>query len=47
MTAKGSGLGLYMAQNIARIHKGKVIAESGGQGKGSSFILILPLKNDK
>jgi len=47
MTAKGSGLGLYMAQNIARIHKGKVVAESDGQGKGSSFILILPLKNDK
>lgn len=47
MTAKGCGLGLYMAQNIARIHKGKIIAESSGQGKGSSFILILPLKSEK
>ncbi len=47
MTAKGCGLGLYMAQNIARIHKGKMIAESSGQGKGSAFILILPLKSEK
>ncbi len=38
----GSGLGLYLVQNIARIHKGKVIAESKGQGKGSAFTLILP-----
>lgn len=38
----GSGLGLYLVQNIARIHKGKVIAESKGQGKGSTFTLILP-----
>ncbi len=38
----GSGLGLYLVQNIARIHKGKVIAESKGLGKGSAFTLILP-----
>ena len=38
----GSGLGLYLVQNIARIHKGKVIAESKGPGKGSTFTLILP-----
>ena len=42
MTAKGSGLGLYLVQNIARIHKGKVVAESKGTGKGSVFTLILP-----
>ena len=39
---RGSGLGLYLVQNIARIHKGKVIAESKGLGKGSAFTLILP-----
>ncbi len=38
----GSGLGLCLVQNIARIHKGKVIAESKGPGKGSAFTLILP-----
>lgn len=42
MTAKGSGLGLYLVKNIARLHKGKVRAESPGQGKGSTFTLILP-----
>jgi signal transduction histidine kinase len=42
MTAKGSGLGLHLAQNIARLHKGKVTAESPGRGKGSTFTVILP-----
>jgi signal transduction histidine kinase len=43
MTAKGSGLGLYLVQSIARIHKGKVSAASEGPGKGSVFTLTLPL----
>jgi signal transduction histidine kinase len=43
MTAKGSGLGLYLAQQIAKIHRGKLAAESKGRGKGSVFILTLPL----
>ncbi|MBU2648193.1 HAMP domain-containing histidine kinase [bacterium] len=42
MSAKGTGIGLYMADNIARIHKGRIRAESGGDGKGSVFTLILP-----
>ncbi len=45
MSAKGSGLGLYLVQNIARIHKGKVVAESSG--KGSVFTLILPFKKPR
>lgn len=44
MTAKGSGIGLYLVDNIARIHKGKVVAESEGLNKGSVFTLILPIK---
>ncbi len=42
MTAKGSGLGLYLVQNIARIHKGKVIASNPENGPGSIFTLRLP-----
>lgn len=39
---EGSGLGLYLVYSIARLHKGRVIAESQGLGKGTSIILILP-----
>ncbi len=38
----GSGIGLYLAQHIARIHRGKIIADSDGVGKGSVFTLKLP-----
>ncbi len=38
---KGSGLGLYLVFNIARIHGWKVRAQSNGKGKGSTFILSL------
>jgi signal transduction histidine kinase len=44
MTAKGSGLGLYMVQEIAKIHKGKVTVESDGRGKGTVFTLTFPLR---
>ena len=40
---KGSGLGLYLVQNIARMHKGKVIAANRPEG-GAVFTLILPAK---
>ena len=43
MSAKGTGLGLYLVESIARFHKGKMIAESKGSGKGSVFSLVLPL----
>jgi len=45
MTARGSGLGLYLVQGIAKIHKGKIMAESKGCGKGSVFTLVLPMEN--
>ena len=43
----GSGIGLYLAQHIARLHRGKITADSEGAGKGSVFTLALPLKPKK
>jgi signal transduction histidine kinase len=43
MSAKGTGIGLYLVESIARFHKGRVTAESKGSGEGSVFCLILPL----
>lgn len=38
----GSGLGLYLAREIARAHKGDVTITSEGLGKGSTFKVTLP-----
>jgi signal transduction histidine kinase len=42
-SAKGSGVGLFLVDSIARLHKGRIMAESKGSGKGSVFSVILPL----
>lgn len=39
----GLGLGLTIASYLARAHGGSIAAESPGPGKGSSFIVTLPL----
>lgn len=41
----GSGLGLYLARQIAIAHKGDVVIESEGLGKGSIFKVVLPAIN--
>ena len=41
---RGSGIGLYMVQQIAKLHKGKIAADSEGPGKGSVFTLSLPFQ---
>ena len=35
---KGTGLGLVIVRSIIQAHHGKVWAESGGDGLGSSFV---------
>lgn len=47
MTAQGSGIGLYMVQSIARIHRGSISAYSHGPGQGAVFTLSLPLSKTK
>lgn len=42
INTEGLGLGLYVAKEIIEAHKGKVWAESEGQGKGSTFYVQLP-----
>lgn len=39
----GTGLGLYIARKMAREMNGEVTASSGGEGKGSTFTIELPL----
>jgi signal transduction histidine kinase len=39
----GTGLGLFVAKEIVGAHKGRVWAESQGDGKGSQFYVELPL----
>jgi len=43
----GSGLGLYLVRHIARMHKGKAIAENRQNEKGAAFTLVLPFHSQK
>jgi two-component system, OmpR family, sensor histidine kinase SenX3 len=40
---KGTGLGLYIVRSVAKRHGGRTWAESEGPGRGSTFVLQLPL----
>jgi two-component system sensor histidine kinase SenX3 len=40
---KGTGLGLFLVKAVVRRHGGKVYAESDGAGRGSTFVVQLPL----
>jgi signal transduction histidine kinase len=41
--ATGLGLGMYVAKVVIEQHKGKIWAESQGQGRGSTFIFSIPI----
>lgn len=40
---RGTGLGLFIAKEIVNAHKGKIWAESEGEGKGATFTVELPV----
>lgn len=44
---EGTGLGLFVARQMIEAHKGKVWAESPGEGKGSKFCFLLPYDKEK
>ena len=39
----GTGLGLYIVRSVAKRHGGRAWAESDGPGRGSTFVLQLPI----
>ncbi|HEV8379266.1 MAG TPA: ATP-binding protein [Tepidisphaeraceae bacterium] len=39
----GLGLGLAIVKNLVELHGGSVIAKSVGEGKGSTFVVLLPI----
>lgn len=41
----GTGLGLFVAKEIVEAHRGRVWAESDGEGKGSTFNVEMVLEN--
>lgn len=45
-SSEGTGMGLYNVQNIINHHKGKIWAESEGEGKGTTFFIELPIAKD-
>ena len=45
--ARGVGLGLYVTRLLAEAHGGRVTAESVGPGQGSTFQLLLPVRQPR
>ena len=41
---KGTGLGLFLSRQIVLAHNGTIRAESEGYGKGTNFIITLPMR---
>lgn len=41
----GSGLGLYLVERIAKIHRGRISAASPGLDQGTTFTLLLPAQD--
>ena len=44
LNSGGSGLGLYLAAQIVKAHKGEILATSEGKNKGATFSIVLASK---
>ena len=44
---QGTGLGLSLTRQFVELHGGRIWAESGGEGKGSTFRVIIPKDLEK
>jgi PAS domain S-box-containing protein len=44
---EGTGIGLALCRKIAEHHKGRIWAESSGEGQGSRFCVVLPVLREK
>ncbi|MEA3315458.1 MAG: HAMP domain-containing sensor histidine kinase, partial [Campylobacterota bacterium] len=44
---KGTGLGLYNAYNFINKHNGTISVENGINGKGTGFVLLIPIEPTK
>ena len=44
---EGTGIGLALCRKIAEHHKGRLWAESAGEGQGSKFCVVLPVPQEK
>ena len=44
-TYGGLGLGLAITRNLVEMHGGTIVAESAGEGKGTTFVVCMPAKS--
>jgi CheY-like chemotaxis protein len=44
-TYGGLGLGLTITKNLVEMHSGTIVAESDGEGKGTTFVVCIPAKS--